>query len=154
VAQLYPQALGSSGTSGCHSPYPLLWAPEGTTLTPASRATGPRYIASARTAQKTSLQTVLLLLRVQLLLRSRDDYQPFPSNGSLCWFNSCFEQICHNSLKPFEGTGPICQCLTHYSRMCCIYSMYLNISPCLSMHASYNKTATFSEHDLPNIGSL
>jgi hypothetical protein len=30
VAQLYPRALGSSGTSGgCHSPYPLLWAPEG-----------------------------------------------------------------------------------------------------------------------------
>jgi hypothetical protein len=29
MAQLYPRALGSSGTSGCHSPYPLLWAPEG-----------------------------------------------------------------------------------------------------------------------------
>jgi hypothetical protein len=29
VAQLYPRALGSSGTSGRHSLYPLLWAPDG-----------------------------------------------------------------------------------------------------------------------------
>jgi hypothetical protein len=41
VAQLYPQALRSSGTSGCHSPYPLLWAPEvkvKVTLRPTSRS--------------------------------------------------------------------------------------------------------------------
>jgi hypothetical protein len=44
-----------------------------------------------------TVSTVLLLLRMQLLLRSRDGYRPFPSKGRLCWFhNSCFEQICHN----------------------------------------------------------
>jgi hypothetical protein len=30
VAQLYPRALGSSGTSGVPLPVRLLWAPEGT----------------------------------------------------------------------------------------------------------------------------
>jgi hypothetical protein len=57
-----------------------------------------RYIASGRTAQKTPLPTALLLLRVQLLLRSRDGYRQFPSNGRLCWFhNSGLQQTCHNN---------------------------------------------------------
>jgi hypothetical protein len=47
-------------------------------LTTSSRLTHmaavPQYIASARTTQKTPLPTVLLLLHVQLLLRSRDDH--------------------------------------------------------------------------------
>jgi hypothetical protein len=37
-------------------------------------AAGPRYIASARTVQKTPLPTVHLLLRKCLLRRSRDGY--------------------------------------------------------------------------------
>jgi hypothetical protein len=57
-----------------------------------------RYISSGRTPQKTTLPTVLLLLRVQLLLRSRDGYWPSPSRGRLCWFyNSGFQQTCHNN---------------------------------------------------------
>jgi hypothetical protein len=42
----------------------------------------------------------LLLLHVQLLLRSRDGHRPFPSNEHLCWIhNSGFQQTRHN-MKP------------------------------------------------------
>jgi hypothetical protein len=68
-------------------------------LSPLTGSTGARYIASGWTAQETPLPTALLLLCVQLILRSHDDYQPFPSNGRLCWFHSSyFEKICHNML--------------------------------------------------------
>jgi hypothetical protein len=62
-----------------------------------------RYIASGRTPQKTPLPTALLLLRVQLLLRSRDGYRPFASNSRLCWFhNSGFQETC-DSMNVFSA---------------------------------------------------
>jgi hypothetical protein len=60
------------------------------------------YNASAWTAQKTPLPTALLLLCVQLLLRSHDGYRPFPSNSHLCCrYATIFKEIGRSSL-PYQ----------------------------------------------------
>jgi hypothetical protein len=62
-------------------------------------ASGPRYISSVRTAQKTPPPTALFLLRVCLLLllpRNGCVAEFFHSNGCLCWLHSSgFQQTCH-----------------------------------------------------------
>jgi hypothetical protein len=100
---------------GCHSPYPLLWAPEGEVK---AFGFGSPYIASGRTPQKTPLSAFLLLLRVHIRCQEDVFTEPLssncrlfrllePSNGCLfLFYNSGFEPPCHNILPAWAIGRP------------------------------------------------
>jgi hypothetical protein len=100
---------------------------------------GPRYIASARTAQKTPLPTALMLFLACLLRQSLSHCQatcvytqPFPNNGYLCWlYNSAFQQTCHNiNLFTTKFVTMVHQCtyyvFGHYPSSC-LYLKHLPV---------------------------